>query len=319
MVARQDTFKPPLWLPNLALVITLLFGLTRSGTASLIPFALVITVLAVLQASLLAQPVPGIDLTWGTLLKHLLGPAVLPTYGLAAAGMLYLDQGRAGCGGAGGCTSCGGGHADSTPMNLAAPSMCGGGCGSGGCGGGKAGGGCGSGCGAGKKTATPNAKGVKAVNIPPPRAPMNAVVPTGSNLPGLNGPNAKPLPPGLVPKGGVEMPAGVEPAAPGGDPRAKGGEPEVRAAEGGSPPASGPAVPPVPVAGPVKSEVRGEKSEVSATAPGTRAATAKPAVPVAPATPARVPTGEVVKIPLRTPAPATPAPSPPSAAPDPAK
>jgi hypothetical protein len=233
---------------------------------------------------------------------------ILPVYGLAAAGLLWLDGTKNGAGCShcgsegGGCTSCHAEAAASPANKLAPPSMCGGscgssgggGCGSGGCG--KSGGGCGSGCGGGaKKSTTANAKGVANVNIPPPRAKMNPVPPAAANLPGLNGPNARPLPAGLVPNAAAAMPEGVAPAASlGVEQRAKGVESAA--------PSTNPTPSPMPLAAsqPPQAPSMGAASTSQAPSPQPTAA-AK---------------GEVIKIPLPGPAaPATPVTAPVAAEP----
>jgi hypothetical protein len=290
------------WLLNVALVATLLVALLPQARASLSYLAFVVGVLALLKAQALIEPASSSSVSWGMVLRHLFGPVILPVYGLAAAGLLWLDgtKGGAGCSHCGseggGCTSCHA-EADASPAaKLAPPSMCGGscgssgggGCGSGGCG--KSGGGCGSGCGGGsKKPTTANAKGVANVNIPPPRAKMNPVPPAAANLPGLNGPNARPLPAGVLPNAAVAMPEGVAPAAsPGVEQRAMGVESAAPAAN-----PSPPLTPTLPPGG--ASVASGQTPSPMPQAPGQPA----PAAPTAAAK------GEVIKIPL--PAPATPA------------
>ena len=217
----------PLWLPNTALVLTLLIALVRAGSVSTTPFALVIAVLAVLNASALAvSEKEGGSLAWGGLIKHLLGPVVLPVYGLAAAGMLYLGSSSGpGLNGA----APGGMHAHAATQ--AAPSLCGGscgsgaGCGSGGCGasGGK-GGACG--CGAGKKTQTAAKATVSAAELQAraaavqqramqtPLPGIQMTPPAGTQAGAVPLAPARSLPPGLVPKKGVPLPPGLSPAPP---------------------------------------------------------------------------------------------------------
>jgi hypothetical protein len=248
--------------------------------------------------------------TWAMVLRHLFGPVILPVYGLAAAGLLWLngnknDTGCSHCGSDGdGCSSCHAEAAASPTAKLAPPSMCGGscgssgggGCGSGGCG--KSGGGCGSGCGGGaKKSTTANAKGVANVNIPPPRAKMNPVPPAAANLPGLNGPNARPLPAGVVPNAAAAMPAGVAPA--------ESVEQSAKSVESAAPANPLPA-PASPVDG-------GQKPGGSVQTPSSMPLAPGQPAPAAPTAAAK---GEVIKIPLPSPAtPATPVAAPVAAEP----
>lgn len=313
------------WLLNTALVATLLAALLPQAQASLSYLAFVVGVLALLKAQALIEPASNGTVTWAMVLRHLFGPVILPVYGLAAAGLLWLDgtKNGAGCSHCGsdgsGCTSCHAETAASPEAKLAPPSMCGGscgssaggGCGSGGCG--KSGGGCGSGCGGGaKKSTAANAKGVANVNIPPPRAKMNPVPPAAANLPGLNGPNARPLPAGLVPNAAAAMPEGVAPAASlGVEQRAKGVELAAPAAN-----PSPPLTPTPPLGG--ASEVRA--TEVSVQIPSSMPKASGPSAnpppsPGSPSTslspspsapspvPVAAPKGEVIRIPVATAAP----------------
>lgn len=312
MSSSSTSHRSTGWLLNAALVATLLAALLPQAQASLSYLAFVVGVLALLKAQALIEPASNGTVPWAMVLRHLFGPVILPVYGLAAAGLLWLDGTKNGAGCShcgsegGGCTSC---HAEagaSPAAKLAPPSMCGGscgssgggGCGSGGCG--KSGGGCGSGCGGGaKKNATANAKGVANVNIPPPRAKMNPVPPAAAaNLPGLNGPNARPLPAGVVPNAAAAMPEGVAPAASlGVEQRAKGVEsaapanplPSLAPAPGASVNVQNPSPMPLAPSQPPQAPSIGVASTPQAPSPQPTAA-AK---------------GEVIKIPL--PSPATPA------------
>lgn len=307
------------WLLNAALVATLLAALLPQAQASLSYLAFVVGVLALLKAQALIEPATNGSVTWAMVLRHLFGPVILPVYGLAAAGLLWLDGTKNGAGCShcgsegGGCTSC---HAEadaSHAAKLAPPSMCGGscgpggggsgGCGSGGCG--KSGRGCGSGCGGGaKKSTAANPKGVANVNIPPPRAKMNPVPPAAANLPGLNGPNARPLPAGVLPNAAVAMPAGVAPAGASLEPGARGLESAAPAAN-----PSPPLTPTLPLGGASAASGQTPSSMPQAPGPSAKPPPGSPSTSLSPSpsapspVPVAAPKGEVIRIPVATAAP----------------
>lgn len=101
---------------------------------------------------------------------------------------------------------------------------------------------CGKPLGHDKAGAPPSPEATKRIEALKKRTMSAAPSVPAANLPGI-GPNAKPLPPGLVPNPNAKLPPGVKPLAPGAEPSATGGVSEVGATE------------------PQKSEASGQKSE----------------------------------------------------------
>ena len=235
----------------LALLAWAVLGTQASGGLAALLLGILLFLLALLDAGHVVPPgagreMPLNDADIGALVRRLFGVAVGPFYlvliVLACAGILGKEDHQT--------MRQGGGETYQTQRAQAEATMCGGhgcgsagGCGTGGCGA-SSGGACGCGGGA-KKAPAPKPKPV--ISTPEAKARAEAMqkrtmsIPT-ANLPGI-GPNAKPLPPGLVPNPNAKLPPGVKPLAPGAEPSATGGVSEVGATE------------------PQKSEASGQKSE----------------------------------------------------------